>query len=70
MPVNINSVVEEIKKVGQSNVRIVPMPGSTVDGLQMIEVRSGSEWKCVAENVSRSIANDLVRQASNRVILG
>jgi hypothetical protein len=69
--VNVNEAVERIKAAGAGNVRFVPMPGQSVnDGQYQIEVNQHGEWVPVATGISKKIAEDLITQATNRVILG
>lgn len=68
---NINEAVQKIKKVGVNNVRVVPMDGQSVkDGLHKIEIKDGGIWTTVLEGMHRRMAEDLVSQAVNKVILG
>ena len=70
MAVNLNEAVNAIKRVGATNARVVPMPGQRHDGQQQIEIREGNEWIVVASGLSTRMANDIIQQATNRVILG
>ena len=65
MPNTIKEVVERIKKVGVENTRIIPK-GNTVQ----IQVKVGNDWLMIMENVAPGSADDIIRQASSRVILG
>jgi hypothetical protein len=70
MVANINEAVEAIKRVGGTNARIVPMPGQDVNGRQQVEIREGTSWYPVVTGVSRKMAEDIIAQAVNKVILG
>jgi len=71
MTANINEAIQKIKRVGGTNTRIVPMAGqSIVEGRVQIEVRSGGEWETVVTGVTQKMAEDIVSQATNKVILG
>jgi hypothetical protein len=70
MVANINEAVEAIKRVGGTNARIVPMPGQDVNGRQQVEIREGTSWNPVVTGVSRKMAEDIIAQAVNKVILG
>lgn len=70
MIANINEAVESIKRVGGTNARIVPMPGQDVNGKQQIEIHEGATWRPVVSGVSRKMAEDIIAQATNKVILG
>jgi len=71
MPLNMVETVNKIKKAGTTNVRTVPMPGQPVTGgMYQIEVKEGTAWSVIAEGLPQTTANDLIRQATNRVICG
>jgi hypothetical protein len=71
MAVNVNEAIEKIKKAGVANVRTVPMPGQNVNaGDYQIEINESGAWIPVATGISKKIAEDIVSQATNRVILG
>jgi len=67
---NINEAVQKIKKAGVANVRVLPMDGQSFTGLHKIEVRNGGAWAMVVEGLEKAMAENLVRQAVNKVILG
>ncbi len=68
---NLTEATKKIKAVGASNVRVVPMPGQpALTGLHMIEVRDGSIWAGIVSGLSKAVAEDIVRQATNRTICG
>lgn len=69
--VNVNEAIERIKSAGAGNVRSVPMPGQNVnDGQYQIEINQNGQWVPVATGISKRISEDLISQATNRVILG
>lgn len=71
MPVNVNEAIQKIKAAGTANVRSVPMPGQNVNsGDYQIEISQNGEWTPVATGISKKIAEDIISQATNRVILG
>lgn len=71
MVANINEAVARIKKVGSSHVRSVPMPGQNVNtGNYQIEIDEGNGWTPIVVGVQRSIADSIIQQAVNKVILG
>lgn len=70
MVVNINETIKKIKDVGPNNVRVVPMQNQPVDGDHQIEVYFNSAWATILIGVKRAMAEDIVRQATNRVLLG
>jgi hypothetical protein len=59
------NAVQQIRESEGS--RIVNLPNS---GKVKIEVLRGGEWVTVLRELERPIAEDVIRQASNRVILG
>ncbi len=71
MTADINEAVQKIKQVGTRNARIVPMSGqSALDGRQQLEIREGSEWRPIVTGITRKMAEDILAQAVNRVLLG
>jgi hypothetical protein len=71
MSININEAIQKIKEVGPKNVRVVPMPGQNVNsGDYQIEVMSGGSWSSIVLGIKKSMAEDIINQATNRVILG
>lgn len=68
---NLSEAIQQIKTAGAKNVRVVPMSGQPVNtGLYMVEVRQGSNWVGIVDGVSKAVAEGIVSQAVNRVILG
>ena len=67
---NINEAVQKIKKAGATNVRVLPMDGQSFSGLHKIEIRNGGAWAIVVEGLEKAMAESLVQQAVNKVILG
>lgn len=67
---NPSTIIEQIKKVGNSNCRVVYSPGKNNE--RAIEIREGNEWKTIANGLTESMANDIIKQASsnNRLLLG
>jgi hypothetical protein len=71
MSININEAIQKIKAVGPKNVRVVPMPGQNVNsGDYQIEVLNGGSWSSIVLGIKKSMAEDIINQATNRVILG
>jgi len=68
--VNINEAVQRIKKAGESNVRAVPMAGGVHSGLYSIEVHDGGGWVAITEGITLITANNIIRQATDRLICG
>ncbi len=67
----LNEAYSRIRKAGQSNVRVTPMPGQNInDGMHQIEIMEGNQWQTVVSGIPRSTAYDLVTKATNRVICG
>lgn len=68
---NINEAVQRIKRVGASNVRIMPMDGQpALTGLHKIEVKDQGAWTMVIEGLDKSLAESIVQKAVSKVILG
>jgi len=71
MPVNVNEAVNRIKAAGTTNVRSVPMQGQNVhSGSYQIEIKENNIWVVIAECPNKKIADDIISQATNNVILG
>ena len=71
MTVNVNEAVSKIKAVGSSNVRSLPMEGQNVStGTYKIEIKQNGTWVTIAECPNKKIAEDIINQAINNVILG
>lgn len=71
MAVNVNEAVAKIKAVGSTNVRAVPMNGQNVhDGAYQIEIKQNDNWVIIAECPNKKIADEIIIQATNNVILG
>jgi hypothetical protein len=69
--VDLNEAIQKIKQVGASNARAVPMAGQSVnDGNYQIEICENGNWRSVVSNVKKQMAEDIIQQAVNRVILG
>ena len=68
---NLNDAVQKIKKAGTAKVRIIPMSGSNINtGDYQIEVLEESSWHPILSGIKKQMAEDLVAQATNRVICG
>ena len=67
---DINEAIQKIKSVGSSAVRVVPMNGQTVDGNHQIEINQNGNWTTILTGVKRPMAEDIIRQATNKVLLG
>lgn len=71
MAININEAIAAIKRVGMHKVRVVPVTGqSPLDGKQQIEICENGVWSAVVTGVTSNMAQDILSQASNRVICG
>lgn len=68
--IDINSVSMKIKTAGVNKTRIVPVEGDGFNGLQQIQIMEGSEWVTVATGMEKAIAEQIVQNATNRVICG
>lgn len=65
---NVSEAIQKIKS--SSNTRIVPMPGNNIQGSHQIEILESGSWNVVVSGITLRMAEDMVRQATNRVILG
>lgn len=71
MSINLNETTTAIKKAGAANVRVVPMKGQTIDGDHQIEVQPNpGTWQPILTGIKKSMAESIVRDATNRVLLG
>ena len=71
MSINVNDAVQAIRKAGSINTRISQMAGETMDGSHQIEVQnSPGIWQVVLVGIKKPLAESIVREATNRVILG
>lgn len=51
-------------------VRVVPMPGQPFDGDHQIDIKESDIWVTVVAGIKKSMAESIVRDATNRVICG
>jgi len=71
MPINVNEAIQQIKRAGASCARAVPMPNQNVNsGDYQIEIKANEIWSPIVTGVSKKIAEDIINQSTNRVILG
>ena len=70
MSLNLNEAKAKIKKAGQQNVRVVPMPGSGFNGDHQIEIRDNGTWCAIVTGLRKAIAESIVQDQLNRTILG
>ena len=63
----LQEAVAKIRQVGITNVRISPISGDTKHQIEIME--SGS-WIKILSPMEKNMAEDVLRQASNKVILG
>lgn len=60
-----------IKQAGSTNVRILPMQGQSItEGDYQIEIKKENAWTPIMVGVKKPIAEQIVQNALNRVILG
>ncbi len=70
-PVNLNEALVRIKKAGPNKTRAVPMPNQNVNtGLYQIEINENNSWRQIAVSIPQKTALDLIKQATNRTLLG
>lgn len=73
MMYNFNEAIQKIKAKGANHVRVVPMIGQPVnDGDYQIELfdKDKNAWSPIVSGLKKRMAEDLVGQAINKVILG
>lgn len=63
--VNMNEAINTITKAGNSNVKI-EQEGSSYK----IVVLQGGVWTPIITGITKPIAEDIVKQATNRTLLG
>lgn len=62
----LSEAVKRIKSAGTENTRITPASS----GKHNVEVKTPGGWVKVVSDVTRPMAEDIIRQATNKVILG
>lgn len=67
---NLKEAKIRIKEAGSNNVRVVPMPGESFEGDHQIEINQGGVWTDVVSGLKKAMAESIVRESINRVILG
>lgn len=67
MAQNISEAVHRIRVAGPDNVRRIP--GNDPQSFT-IQINENGQWVSVVKDVSQTVAEDVMRQATNRVILG
>jgi len=71
MAINLSEALAVMRKAGPNSIRAVPMVGQNVNtGLYKVEIRQGLSWQCILEGIPKSTAENLINQATSRVILG
>lgn len=70
MPHNLNETIQKIKQAGPSSVRIVPMDGQPITGQYQIEISPQGSWVAIISGLTKQMAEDIVQQATNKVLLG
>jgi hypothetical protein len=64
----MKEIIKQIKQAGADNTRISPDP---VDKTKTkIEIRTNNGWVTIKRGIPKGLAEDIIRQASSRVILG
>lgn len=62
----VKEAVEKIRQVGLDNARIIQLG----NGKTKIEIKTKAGWVSVLSNVNSGIAEDILRQATNKMLLG
>ncbi len=69
--INFNEAIQKIKVVGSKNVRAIPMEGQSInEGDYQIEIKANGAWVTIVAGVKKKMAEDIISQAVNKVILG
>lgn len=68
--INLNEAIKSIKSVGSKNVRSVPEPGQGFDGRHRIEICQSGVWNPIVSGITKTMAEDIIKQALNRTICG
>lgn len=68
--INLNETIQRIRAVGAHNARSVPMAGESIDGQHQIEIKEDSGWQPIVSGITKRTAEDIISQATNKVILG
>ena len=67
--INLQETIEKISRAGTSNVRIVSDDSNP--GLRCtIEYKRGGVWTPLLAGLTQAIADDIIKRASNRTLLG
>lgn len=61
----IKETAEKIRTVGAQNVRKIVSTGGLID----IQINENGTWKTLT-TVNAAMADDIIRQASNKILLG
>lgn len=62
-----NIIIDTIKAAGLTNTRIAETASSNA---VVIEVYKVNQWVAITKPISKSIAEDIIKQASNKLLLG
>lgn len=68
--INLSEAKSRLRKAGDKNVRVIPMPGHSFNGDHQIEVYENSQWIPVILGLAKTVAESIVREATNRTICG
>jgi hypothetical protein len=63
---DFRNAVAKIKKVGVENTRISP----EINGKCILEIKEDGEWTTILKPMKKTMLEDVISQASNKVILG
>jgi hypothetical protein len=67
--INLQEAIDKISRAGTSDVRIVS--DSSNPGLRCtIEYKTGGVWTPLIQGLSPALADDIIKRASNRTLLG
>jgi len=64
---SLKTTINKIKSIGVENTRIVPTDDSQK---YILEIREDGTWKKILKPMSKPMLEDVIRQSTNKVILG
>ena len=62
----LKEAIQKIQEAGESNVRIISLDAKK----SKIEVRGSEGWKTIIPEIDTILAEDVLRQAKSRLIIG
>ena len=62
----MQNAIQQIKQAGPENTKITP----TENNLVKIQIKTPTGWVTIANNLKQNLAEDMIRQSTNRLLLG